>query len=178
MAIEVIQGDMTRLAADAHVNAANPGLLGGGGVDGAIHRRAGPRLRDACLRLPEVRPGVRCPTGEVRVTPGFNLPARYIIHTVGPVWHGGGHGEALLLEACYHHSLDLARALQVERIIFPAISCGVYGYPSGQAAHIAVNAVHADLAGHDEHPGQVLLCCYTGNMTEIFQQALGHVGDA
>lgn len=172
MLIEVIQGDITQLVADAVVNAAAPALLGGGGVDGAIHRRAGPRLLDACRKLPEVRPGVRCPTGEARITPGFDMPARYVIHTVGPVWRGGNHDEARLLEACYRHSLDLARAQGVERIIFPAISCGVYGYPAEQAARIAVGAVRRDLDEHEEHPGHVLLCCYSDDMTRIFQTAL------
>lgn len=172
MRIEVTQGDITRLPADALVNAANPGLLGGGGVDGAIHRRAGPRLFEACTRLPEVRPGVRCPTGEVRVTSGFDLPARYIIHTVGPVWRGGDHGESLLLKACYRHSLDMARALDIERIVFPAISCGAYSYPPEQAARIAVSAIAADLDEHDSRPGHVLLCCFTEHMTQVFQQAL------
>ncbi|HET7268842.1 MAG TPA: O-acetyl-ADP-ribose deacetylase [Oleiagrimonas sp.] len=172
MRIEVIHGDITRLPADAVVNAANTGLLGGGGVDGAIHRRAGPRLFDECARLPEVRPGVRCPTGEVRVTSGFDLPARYIIHTVGPVWRGGGHGEALLLEACYRHSLDMARALDIERIVFPAISCGVYAYPPEQAARIAVTTIASDLDEHDHRPGYVLLCCFTEHMQQVFQHAL------
>ncbi|HEX7342446.1 MAG TPA: O-acetyl-ADP-ribose deacetylase [Rhodanobacteraceae bacterium] len=172
MRIEVVQGDITQLPADAIVNAANPGLVGGGGVDGAIHRRAGPGLLEACLQLPELRPGVRCPTGEVRVTMGFNLPARYIIHTVGPVWHGGEHGEALLLQACYRHSLDLARGLNIERIIFPAISCGAYGYPHEDAARIAVSTVHQDLKSHDGHPQHVLLCCFTDHLTQVYRTAL------
>lgn len=171
MHIEVIQSDITRLAADAIVNAANHSLLGGGGVDGAIHRRAGPQLLDVCQRMPELRPGVRCPTGEARATPGFDLPARYVIHTVGPVWHGGGHGEAELLAACYRNSLDLARALRAERIVFPAISCGAYAYPPEQAAGIAITSIRTEL---DEfrHPSHVIMCCFSDQLHRIFQDAL------
>jgi len=136
--IEVIRGDITQLDVEAIVNAANERMLGGGGVDGAIHRAAGPQLYDACLAVPEVRPGVRCPTGESRITPGFNLPARYVIHTVGPVWRGGTHGEPALLASCYRTALDLAREHRLGSIAFPAISCGVYGYPLDEAAAIAV----------------------------------------
>src|SRR5215216_5585529 len=107
--IDIVRGDITTLDVDAIVNAANEGMLGGGGVDGAIHRAAGPRLLDACRAVPEVRPGVRCPTGESRITPGFDLAARHVIHTVGPVWHGGGRGEAELLASCYRSALALAR---------------------------------------------------------------------
>ena len=171
MHIEVVQGDITRLAADAIVNAANATLLGGGGVDGAIHRRAGPQLLDACQRLPEIRAGVRCPTGEARVTSGFDLPARFVIHTVGPVWRGGGHGEPDLLEACHRHSLALARELHAERIVFPAISCGAYGYPATQAARIAMTTVHQELMEY-RHPAHVLFCCLSERMCEIFQAAL------
>jgi O-acetyl-ADP-ribose deacetylase (regulator of RNase III) len=116
-------------------------MLGGGGVDGAIHRAAGPELLAACREVPEVRPDVRCPTGEARITPGFRLPARFVIHTVGPVWRGGGHGEADLLASCYRNALALARARALTSIAFPAISCGVYGYPVAQAAAIAVREV-------------------------------------
>src|SRR5512132_1709701 len=123
----VVQGDITRQAVDAIVNAANERMLGGGGVDGAIHRAAGPQLLEACRRIPEVRPGVRCPTGEVRLTPGFALPARFVIHTVGPVWGGGDHGEDALLASCYRNALRLAAENQLQSIAFPAISCGVYG---------------------------------------------------
>ncbi len=171
MTVEVVHGDITELAVDAIVNAANETLLGGGGVDGAIHRRAGPRLLDACRRIPQVRPGVRCPTGEARATPGFDLPARHVIHTVGPVWHGGGHGEAGLLEACHRHCLALARMLQAGQVAFPAISCGVYGYPAEQAARIAMAAVHAELATHRQST-RVLFCCFDERMRGIFQEAL------
>ncbi len=139
--IEVISGDITTLSVDAIVNAANERMLGGGGVDGAIHRAAGPELLEACRAVAEVRPGVRCPTGDARITPGFRLPARFVIHTVGPVWRGGGHGEAELLASCYRNALALARAHTLGSIAFPAISCGAYGYPIAQAAAIAVREV-------------------------------------
>ena len=136
--IEVIRGDITTIEVDAIVSAANERMLGGGGVDGAIHRAAGRQLYEACLAVPEVRPGVRCPTGESRITPGFNLSARHVIHTVGPIWRGGGHGEAELLASCYRSALALAQQHQARSIAFPAISCGVYGYPLDEAAAIAV----------------------------------------
>ena len=141
--IEVVRGDITQLDVDAIVNAANEQMLGGGGVDGAIHRAAGNRLYDACLAVPEVRPGVRCPTGESRMTPGFNLRARHVIHTVGPVWRGGNHDEPALLASCYRTALDLAREHRILSIAFPAISCGVYGYPLDDAAAIAVRETRA-----------------------------------
>ncbi|MGD8815609.1 MAG: O-acetyl-ADP-ribose deacetylase [Acidobacteriota bacterium] len=147
MSIEVVRGDITRLAVDAIVNAANERMLGGGGVDGAIHRAAGPALLEACGEVPEMRPGVRCPTGEARITPGFDLPAPWVIHTVGPVWRGGEHGEAKLLAACYRNSLLLAQANGVKSIAFPAISCGVYGYPLEEAAQIAVGEINVFFAG-------------------------------
>lgn len=139
--IRVVRMDITKLEVDAIVNAANERLLGGGGVDGAIHRAAGPLLLDACKNIPEVRPGVRCPTGEARITPGFDLPAKYVIHTVGPVWHGGNANERELLVSCYRQSLELAAQSGVKTIAFPAISCGVYGFPVDQAAKIAVETV-------------------------------------
>ena len=145
-ALDIVEADIATLAVDAVVNAANETLLGGGGVDGAIHRAAGPGLLVACRAIPEVRPGVRCPTGEARVTPGFRLPARLVIHTVGPVWRGGGHGEAERLASCYRESLRLAHANGVARIAFPAISCGVYGYPVEAAAAIATQAAQDWLA--------------------------------
>ena len=148
MRIEVVRGDITRLEVDAIVNAANERMLGGGGVDGAIHRAAGPELLAACRLVPEVRPGVRCPTGDARLTPGFRLPARHVIHTVGPVWRGGAHGEPGLLASCYRRSLELARGEGLRSIAFPAISCGVYGYPIDDAAGIAVGEVRAFLDAH------------------------------
>lgn len=130
------QGDITREDVDAIVNAANERMLGGGGVDGAIHRAAGRQLHEACLEVPEVRPGVRCPTGEARITPGFRLPARYVIHTVGPVYHGPQ--DARLLASAYRSSLELAAEKGLASIAFPAISCGVYGYPPREAAEVSL----------------------------------------
>lgn len=144
--IEVVHGDITALAVDAIVNAANERMLGGGGVDGAIHRAAGPELLEACRAIPEVQPGVRCPTGEARITPGFRLAARYVIHAVGPVWRGGRHGEQDLLAGCYRNSLALAATHGLQSIAFPAISCGVYGYPIDEAARIATDEIRAFLA--------------------------------
>ncbi len=144
--LEVVQADLTRLAVDAIVNAANEAMLGGGGVDGAIHRAAGPELLAECRKVAQVRPGVRCPTGEARITPGFRLPARYVIHTAGPVWRGGKQGEPDLLGACYRNALGLAAENGVASIAFPAISCGVYGYPIDEAAAIAVREVRASLS--------------------------------
>ena len=139
--IKIVQGDITTLAVDAIVNAANQVMLGGGGVDGAIHRAAGRGLYEACLNVPEVRPGVRCPTGEARITPGFKLPAKFVIHTVGPVYRDGNHGEPEKLAACYRNSLALAAENGCASIAFPCISTGVYGYPKEEAAEIAVREV-------------------------------------
>lgn len=170
MTIEVIIADITQLDVDAIVNAANPALLGGGGVDGAIHRAAGPALLEACRALPQVRPGVRCPTGEARITPGFALPARYVIHTVGPVWRGGNDGEPALLASCYRRSLELAAGRQLGSVAFPAISCGVYGYPPERAAPVAVRALHEALAALGDHA--VRLCCFDAHMAAIWRAAL------
>ena len=139
--IKIIQGDITTLAVDAIVNAANQVMLGGGGVDGAIHRAAGHELYEACLKVPEVRPGIRCPTGEARITLGFKLPAKYVIHTVEPVYRDGQHGEPEKLTACYRNSLALAAENGCKSIAFPCISTGVYGYPKEDAAKIAVREV-------------------------------------
>jgi len=147
--IEIVRDDITTLHVDAIVNAANERMLGGGGVDGAIHEAAGVRLYEACLAVPEVRPGVRCPTGQSRITPGFNLPARYVIHTVGPVWRGGRNGEAELLALCYSGALTLAKQHHLRSIAFPAISCGAYGYPLDEAAAIAARETSARLTDFD-----------------------------
>lgn len=141
MHVEIIQGDLTKQAVDAIVNAANPRMLGGGGVDGAIHRTAGPELRAACQAVPEVRPGVRCPTGEARITPGFQLPSRYVIHTVGPVYAGRAT-DAEQLASAFRSSLLLAEQHNLATIAFPAISCGVYGYPVPEAAAISHTVIH------------------------------------
>jgi O-acetyl-ADP-ribose deacetylase (regulator of RNase III) len=170
-ALDVIEADITTLALDAIVNAANESLLGDGGVDGAIHRAAGPELLAACRALPTVRPGVRCPTGEARITPGFRLPARFVIHAVGPVWHGGGHGEPERLAGCYRQALQLAHAHGVATIAFPAISCGVYGYPFDAAAAIAVRETRAWLAAQ-RAPRSILLCCFSHPVAAAYRRAL------
>jgi O-acetyl-ADP-ribose deacetylase (regulator of RNase III) len=170
MPLKIVTADITTLEVDAIVNAANPGLLGGGGVDGAIHRAAGPALLEACRRLPESSPGVRCPTGEARITPGFDLPARHVIHTVGPVWHGGTHGEPMLLARCHRSALRLLREHGLRTIAFPAISCGIYGYPVALAATVAVATLRDEL-DHEEAIG-ITLCCFSETVRIVFQRAL------
>ncbi|HEX7112365.1 MAG TPA: O-acetyl-ADP-ribose deacetylase [Mizugakiibacter sp.] len=177
MHVAVVQADITTLDVDAIVNAANETLLGGGGVDGAIHRAAGPELLAACRALPEVRPGVRCPTGAARLTPGFRLRARWVIHTVGPVWRGGTRGEAELLAACYRESVALARAQAIASLAFPAISCGVYGYPAEAAARIALATLREELAETDAAP-RVLLCGFGAAMAATFRAAADALGIA
>jgi O-acetyl-ADP-ribose deacetylase (regulator of RNase III) len=169
--LHIVEADITTLAVDAIVNAANESLLGGGGVDGAIHRAAGPELLAACLRLPQQRPGVRCPTGEARITPGFRLPARYVVHTVGPVWHGGMRDEADLLAACYRNALALAQARGVSTIAFPAISCGVHGYPVAAASAIAVAEANAWLASARE-PRAIVFCAFGGTVAAAYRREL------
>lgn len=164
--IEVIVADITTLEVDAIVNAANSSLLGGGGVDGAIHRAAGPELLAECRTLGG------CPTGEARITGGYDLPARHVIHTVGPVWRGGDAGEAGLLRAAYENALRLAEEAGCESLAFPAISTGVYGYPADQAARIAVETVQAWLAAHDR-PVRVILCCFSERSAKAHRAALG-----
>ena len=195
--IKIIQGDITTLAVDAIVNAANQVMLGGGGVDGAIHRAAGPELYKACLKVPEVRPGVRCPTGEARITPGFKLPAKFVIHTVGPVYReitapcGGSrpmgkrtrraervprlHGEPEKLAACYRNSLALAAENGCKSIAFPCISTGIYGYPKEDAAEIAVREVEEFLAAKnakDTEGMEVVFCCFSERDKAIYENRM------
>jgi len=165
--IAVLQGDITRLAVDAIVNAANASLLGGGGVDGAIHRAAGPELTDHCRSLGG------CPTGQAKLTPGFRLPARHVIHTVGPVWHGGDHGEDELLASCYRECLRLAAENGLASIAFPAISTGIYGFPPERAAAIAVREIRRFLTAHDRAL-QVTLVAYDGTSLQCLNSALNH----
>lgn len=170
--LSVIEADITTLAVDAIVNAANETLLGGGGVDGAIHRGAGPHLLAACRALPEVRPGVRCPTGEARITPAFGLSARQVIHTVGPVWRGGAHGEADLLAACYRNVFALAYEHGITTIAFPAISCGVYGYPVDAATAIAAREACAWLARHDAASCRIVFCAFGAAIADAYRREL------
>lgn len=163
--MEVTRGDITRLEVDAVVNAANRSLLGGGGVDGAIHAAAGPQLLEECKTLNG------CETGQAKITGGYNLPARYVIHTVGPVWHGGNQGEPDLLAACYRSSLALAREHGVRSIAFPAISCGAYGFPLDQATGIAVREVAAALEDNDV-VGKVMFCCFDDGVAAAYRAAL------
>lgn len=163
--IEVLEGDITRLRVDAIVNAANETLLGGGGVDGAIHRAAGPDLLRECETLGG------CETGQAKITRGYRLPAGHVIHTVGPVWRGGGHGEAELLAACYRNSLDLAARQGIRTIAFPAISCGIYAYPIDQAAGIAVREVREFLAS-DSVLARVYLVCYGQEIYDAYRKAI------
>jgi O-acetyl-ADP-ribose deacetylase (regulator of RNase III) len=173
--ITLERADITTLRVDAIVNAANEWLLGGGGVDGAIHRAAGPELLEACRGIPEVRPGVRCPTGEARITPAFRLPNRFVIHTVGPVWRGGGHREDVLLASCYQSVLSIAVEHGVRSIAFPAISCGVFGYPPERAADIAVREIRAALAGNLE-VSTVILVAFDERVYQACVRAVGDPG--
>lgn len=152
--MRVVQGDITKLEVDAIVNAANTTLLGGGGVDGAIHRAAGPELLAACRALGG------CATGEAKITPGYRLPAKYVIHTPGPVWHGGQRNEAALLAACYRNSLELAVRRGCRSLAFPCISTGVYGYPPDAAARVAVDVVRRFLQGQGVDL-EVTFCCFS-----------------
>jgi len=169
MLIDVVVADITTLAVDAIVNAANEKLLGGGGVDGAIHRAAGPELLAQCRELPQTRPGVRCPTGQARITGGALLPARHVIHTADPIWLGGDNDEAELLAACYSACLQLASANDLTAIAFPAISCGVYAYPPERAIQIAVDTVRKWDASS---PRRVIFCCHDETMAQGYRERL------
>jgi len=162
-----ITTDITQLEVDAIVNAANESLLGGGGVDGAIHRAAGPEMLAECRSLGG------CPTGQAKITKGYRLPAKWVIHTVGPVWHGGKRGEDHLLAACYCNSLELAQQYRAKSIAFPAISCGVYHFPIERAAHIAVETVRGVLREHDGTSiEQVIFACFDEKIREVYEAEL------
>jgi O-acetyl-ADP-ribose deacetylase (regulator of RNase III) len=164
--LEVVRADITTLAVDAIVNAANESLRGGGGVDGAIHRAAGPGL------LAECRTVGGCPTGEARITGGYRLPARHVIHVVGPVWHGGDSGEDDLLASCYRNALRLAREHRLASIAFPSISTGVYGFPPDRAAGIAVETVRAEIGAERATIDRVVFCCFDERAAALHRKAL------
>lgn len=160
--IKVVQADITTLQVDAIVNAANETLLGGGGVDGAIHRAAGPELKEYCRQLGG------CPTGEARITPGFRLPAKYVIHTVGPVWRGGRSDEAALLANCYRNSFALALKNGIKTIAFPSISTGAYGYPKEEAARIAIGIMRE----YEDRFDEIIACCFSAGDKALYDRLL------
>lgn len=161
----ITEGDITRLQVDAIVNAANESLLGGGGVDGAIHRAAGPELLAYCRTLGG------CPTGEAKITPGFRLPARWVIHTPGPIWHGGGQREEELLANCYRNSLALAETQGVHSIAFPAISTGIFGFPLQRATEIAITETQRFLEGH-ALPEEVIFVCFSADTAQVYRETM------
>jgi O-acetyl-ADP-ribose deacetylase (regulator of RNase III) len=167
--IEIIQGDITKLAVDAIVNAANETLLGGGGVDGAIHRAAGPQLLEECSTLGG------CPTGEAKITRGYKLPAKHVIHTVGPVWRDGKHNEEALLKNCYQRSLEIARDNNLKTIAFPCISTGVYRFPKDKAARVAVQTVK-DCLKAMPNIEKVIFVCFSQEDLRIYEQLLTPMG--
>jgi len=169
--IEIVKGDITKLRVDAVVNAANSSLLGGGGVDGAIHRAAGPQLVAECRLLGG------CQTGQAKITGGYNLPAKFVIHTVGPVWNGGAQGEPALLASCYRNSLALALKNSIESIAFPAISCGIYGYPVAEAVEIARRETLDFLSRHDEIE-RVVFACFDADVYQAYLDAFARAGES
>ena len=171
--IHLVQGDITKVHTDAIVNAANTSLLGGGGVDGAIHRAGGPVILEECRKIVARQGG--CPTGQAVITTGGNLPAKYVIHTVGPVWNGGSKGEAALLADCYRNSLRLAAQHDIQSIAFPNISTGVYGYPKDQAAKIAVETVQ-DYLQHHAFPLEVSFVVFDAENLSLYQKLLKRQG--
>jgi O-acetyl-ADP-ribose deacetylase (regulator of RNase III) len=164
--IQIIVADITTLTVDAIVNAANSSLLGGGGVDGAIHRAAGPELYEACRALGG------CETGEAKITRGYRLPAKHVIHTVGPVWFGGEENETELLANCYRNSMRVARDNGLKSIAFPAISTGIFGFPADRAAQIAVKTVHDALSGDNQFE-RVIFCCFSPESAAFHRDAMG-----